>query len=90
MITMLTNNHNICLETIGALLLFRLNSDPNEHIYGMWKMILREFNMEQLIRIVQNNNLRMGCNFESDVSVSRPNTTFQGCQSTLSDFNESL
>ena len=56
----------------------------------MGRMILREFNMEQLIRIFQKNNLRMECIFESDLSVSRSNTTFKGYQSKLSDFNESL
>ena len=99
MITMLTKNRNMCLETIGSLFLFprirvsegrRLTSDPNEHSNGMWRMILREFNMEQLIRIVQKNNLRMECIFENDIVVSRSNTTFKGYLSTLSDFNESL
>ena len=95
----LHNKRNMCLETIGALFLFphsdvsegrRLTSDPNEHIYGMGRMILREFNMEQLIRIFRKNNLRIEYIFESDLAVSRPNTTFKGYQSTLSDFNESL
>ena len=71
----------MCLETIGSLVLFprsdvsegrRLTFEHNEHIYGMWRMILREFNMEQLIIIVQNNNLRMSCIIESDLAVSRP------------------
>ena len=68
MITMLPNKRNMCLEAIGALFLFprsdvsegrRLNFYPNEHTYGMWRMILREFNIKQLIIIVQKNNLRM-------------------------------
>ena len=80
MSTMIPNKRNICLETIGYLLLFtrsdvsegrRLTSDPNEYIYGMWQMILREFNMEQLIRIVQRYNFCMECIFESDLDVSR-------------------
>ena len=96
---MLTKKRNICLETIGALLLFPhsdisevrcLTSALNEHIYGMWKIILRVFNMEHLIRIVQKNNFLMECIFESGITVSRPNTTFKGNQSTLSDFNENL
>ena len=98
MITMLPNNHNMYLETIGELLLFPrsdvsmvscLNSDPNDYIYGMWRMILREFNMEQLIRIVQKNNFHMEFIFESDLAVSRYNTIFKVYQSPLSDFNES-
>ena len=56
----------------------------------MWRMIIREFNMEQLIRIFQKNNLCMGFMFESDLNVSRPNTNFKGYQSTLSDLNDIL
>ena len=64
MITMLHNERNMCLETIGALFLFprsdvsevrRLTSESNEHTYGMRRMILHEFNMEQLIRIFWKN-----------------------------------
>ena len=99
MSTMLPNKRNMCLETIGDLFLFpcsnvsegrRLTSDPNEHTYGMWQMILREFNMAQLIIIVQKKNFCMECIFESDIDVPRLNKTFKGCQSTLSDFNEIL
>ena len=84
---MLPNKRNMCLETIGDFSLFprsdvsegrRLTSDPNEHIYGMWQMILREFNMEQLIRTVQKNNFCMECFFESDLAVSRSNTNSKG------------
>ena len=46
--------------------------------------------MEHLIRVFQKKNLHMECIFESDISVSRSNTTFKVYQSTLSDFNESL
>ena len=46
--------------------------------------------MEQLIRIFQENNLRMEFIFESDLAISRSNTTFKGYQSTLSDFNDIL
>ena len=99
MSTMLPNKRNMCPETIGALFLFprsdvsegrRLASEPNEHIYGMWQMIRHESNMEQLIRNVWKNNFCMECIFESDLAVSRSNTTFKGCQSTLSDFSKSL
>ena len=97
MITMLSNKRNMCLETIGDLLLFplsdvsegrRFTSNQNEHTYGMWQMILREFNMEQLIRVFQKNNLCRECILEGNHAVPRSNTTFKGYQSTLSDFNE--
>ena len=99
MITMLPNKRNMCLDTIGYLFLFPrsdvsyrrcLNSEPNEHTYGMWRMIFREFNMEHLIRFFQKNNFRTGCIFESDLAVSRSNTTFKCYQSKFSDFSESL
>ena len=78
MSTMLLNKRNICLETIGALFLFPrsdvsegrcITSDPNDHTYGMWRMIIREFNMEQLIRIFQKNNLCMKFIFESYLDI---------------------
>ena len=95
----LPKNRNMCLETIGALFLFtrsdvsegrRITSDPNNHTYGMWQMIVFEFNMDQLTRIVQKKILCMECIFESDLAVSGPNKTLKGYQSTLSDFNEIL
>ena len=99
MSTIPTNKRNMLLETIGALLLFprgdfsegrRITSEPNEHTYGIWQMIIREFNMEQLVRISQKNNLWMECIFESDLAVSISSTTFKGYQSMLSDFNDIL
>ena len=78
MSTMLSNKRNMCLETIEAFFLFtrsdlpegkRLTSDPNEHIYGMWQMILCEFNMEQLIRNFKENIFCMECIFESDLDI---------------------
>ena len=83
----LPKNRNMCLETIGALFLFtrsdvsegrRITSDPNKHTYGMWKMIVFEFNMDQLTRIVQKKILCMECIFESDLAVSRSNTNSKG------------
>ena len=56
----------------------------------MWRIIPREFNMEQLIRIAHKNNLLMECIFESDLAVSRPNTNFKGYQIILYDFNKIL
>ena len=48
----------------------RLTSDTNEHTYGMWRMIICEFNMEYLIKRFQKNNLRLESIFESDISIS--------------------
>ena len=96
---MLPNKRNMWLDTIGYFFLFprsdvsevrRFTSDPNEHTYGMWRMILCEFNREQLIIIVQNNNSCMEYIFESDLDISRSNTSFKVYQSTLYDFNKNL
>ena len=53
-------------------------------------MIISKFNMKQMIRIVQKNNLYMEFIVESDLAISRLNTTFKGYQRTLFDLNESL
>ena len=53
-------------------------------------MILREFNMEQLIRIVQKNNLRWNVYLKLILLFQDIYIYFKGYQSTLSDFNEIL
>ena len=67
------NKRNMLLETVACLFLFsrddvsqgqRLTSEANEHTYGMWRMILREFNMEQLIQIVQKAIIKNNALFE--------------------------
>jgi hypothetical protein len=58
---MITNKQNMLLESIAIMFLVsridvsqsrRLTSECNEHMFGMYRMILREFNTEQVIRIV--------------------------------------
>ena len=53
--TMIANKRNMLLEYIGLLFLLsrsdvlhprRLTSECNEHTYGFWQMILKEFNVE--------------------------------------------
>ena len=53
-------------------------------------MILREFNMEHLIKKFQKKDLRLECIFESDIAISRCRTTSKGYQSPLSNFQDSL
>ena len=92
--TMLPNKRNMLLETVGLLFLFtrddvsqgsRLTSECNEHTYGFWRMIIREFSVEQLIRIVQKVTLKTEAIFESNLEVSRLNK-FKGYQSGTQDF----
>ena len=70
--TMLANMRNMVLETVGLLFLVarddvlhprRNTSECNEHTYGMWRTMLREFNAEQLTRIVHKSNLKTDCVF---------------------------
>ena len=97
--TMMTNKRNMLLESIGILFLVarsdvsqprRATSEPNEHSYGAWRMLLREFNMEQLLRIVEKSKIKLDAIFESGLVTSRSKTYFKGYQQTYPEFIESL
>ena len=97
--TMMANKRNMILETVGVLFLVtrsdvsqprRCTSESNEHTYGCWRQILREFNMEQLIRIVCKNKIRNDAIFESNLVTSRSRNTFKGYQQSFPEFIESL
>ena len=92
---MMPNKRNMLLETIACLFLFtrkdvsqgqRLTSEANEHTFGIWRMILREFNMEQLIRIVQKAIIKNDAMFESDFDALRSNS-MKGYPSGLQHFH---
>ena len=96
---MLANKRNMVLESVGVLFLVsrdnvvhmrRCTSECKEHTYGFWRMLLREFNMEQLIRIVERSNTRLDAIFESNLVTSRSDTTFKGYQQTFPEFLSSL
>ncbi len=96
--TMMPNKRNMLLETIACLFLFphrdvfqgqRLTSEANEHTYGLWRMILREFNMEQLIRIVQKAIVKNDAMFESNFDAFRSNT-MKGYPSGLQEFIKNM
>jgi hypothetical protein len=97
--TMMANKRNMVLETIGTLFIVtrfdithlrRCTSECNEHLYGIFRMMLREFNVEQFIRIVQKAEIKMRAIFESNLVTSRSKTSFKGYQETLEEFLESL
>ncbi len=76
----MTNKQNMLLELIGLLFFVTwkdvtqprgTTSECNEHTFGMYPMILREFNMEQLICIVQKSLIRIDAIFESNLVASR-------------------
>jgi hypothetical protein len=87
------------LETIGIIFLvarkdvehpWRTTSKCNEHTHGMWQMMLREFNVEQLIRIVQKLMIKLDCIFESSLLLSWSNAGLYGYQETMSGFIKSM
>ena len=97
--TMIANKRNMLLETFGVMFLVarrdvaqprRTTSECNEHTYGMWRMMLREFNIEQLIRIVQKSMIKLDSIFASGLEISRKNACLSGYQATLPDFIKSL
>ena len=56
------------METVAVLFLVpiiglqhpsRCTYDSNEYVYGMWRQILRGFYIKQLVRIVDNQHLKM-------------------------------
>ena len=60
MSTMIFNKRYMILETVATIFLVtrkyvkipqRLTSDANEHTYGGWRSVLREFNIAQVIGI---------------------------------------
>ena len=67
----------------------RLKEEGNEHFCGSWRMILWEFNMEPLIRIVQKNIIKLQDIFSSGLVMSRSNSSFKGYQLSFPDFIES-
>lgn len=86
------------LETVACLFLFsrddvsqgqRLTSEANEHTYGMWRMILREFNMEQLIRIVQKAIIKNNALFESGLEAFRSKSR-KGYTASMTSFVDNM
>jgi hypothetical protein len=95
---MMPNKRNMLLETVACLFWFprrdvfqgqRLTSEGNEHTYGLWRMILREFNMEQLIRIVQKAIMKNDAMFESNFDACRSNA-MKGYPSGLQEFIKNM
>ena len=91
------------METVGVLFLVtqddvfqsRQNtSECNEHTFGMWRSMTspREFNMDQLIRIVQKTNIRIDAIFESDLKTQqqRSRDGLSGYQATFDEYVSSV
>ena len=86
------------LETVACLFLFsrddvsqgqRLTSEANEHTYGMWCIILREFNMEQLIQIVQKAKIKNNVIFELGLEAFRSKSR-KGYTASMTSFVDNM
>lgn len=95
---MLPTKRNMLLETVSVLFLVcrddvsqlrRCTSEANEHFYGMLRQLLREFGLEQLIRLVDKIELKSKAIFESNLATSRDNSG-KGYTATFGDFVQSL
>ena len=91
----MTNKRNMTMETVAVLFLVsrsnvshlrRCTSESNDNIYGIWRQILREFNMEQPISIVGKQRLNMKAVFEIDILTSRSNSVSKGYPETFPGF----
>lgn len=97
--TMLPNKRNMLLETISLLFLVtrddvsqprRLTSEANEHTYGCWRMTQSDFNLEQLIGIVDKTKIRFDAIYSSGLVTARSNCTLKGYLSTFREYVETL
>ena len=90
--TIMTNKRKLLLETVAFLFLLTrdnisqnrwITSECNKHYHGLWRMIQRVFNMEQLIRILQKSIIKLISIFRSGLDTSRNQTSFPGYQKTF-------
>jgi hypothetical protein len=95
--TMLTNKRNMLIETVAVMFLAprsdvhqlrRCTSEANEHTYGMLWQMLREFNTEQFIRLVDKLRICLDAIFESELLTSRNQS--KGYLASFPDFVKSL
>jgi hypothetical protein len=88
---MMANKQNMLLETVGILFLIsrddvfhpRQNtSECNNHTFGMWRTMSssREFNMDQLICIVQKTNIKTAAIFSSQLKTRQSRDGLAGYQ----------
>jgi hypothetical protein len=87
--TVIANKRNVLLETVPFIFLVtkddvsqtrRLTGEENEHVHGLRRMVLQEFNMEQLIRIVQKSIIKLDAMFEGNLVPPRSRSVFKEYQ----------
>ena len=93
--TMLPNKRNMLIETLSFMFLVsrsdviqrrRLTSEPNEHTYGCWRVILPDFTIEQLIGIVDKNKIRFDAIFGSGLVTAQSSCTLKGFLGPFCEF----
>jgi hypothetical protein len=98
---MMANKRDMLLETVGILFLIgrddvfhpRQNTlKCNEHTFGMWRTMSssREFNMDQLIHIVQKTNIKTDAILSSQLKTRWFRDGLAGYQSTFEEYVESM
>ncbi|KAL7427142.1 hypothetical protein ACHAXM_000726 [Skeletonema potamos] len=94
-LTMLPNKRNMLLETIANLFLFsrsdvsdsrRTTSEPAEHMFGTFRSIKQNVNVNDLIGIQNKANIRTEAIFKSNLVTSRSLCTNSGYQQTYPEF----
>ena len=101
-LTVLPHKRNITLfETTSLLFLVtrsdvsqprRMTSEANKHTYGCWRVIPipSDFNLEQLIGIVDKSKIHSDAIYSSGLVMARGNSTLKGYLSTFREFVENL
>ena len=96
---MLPNKRNMLLETLSLLFLVtrsdvsqprRMTSEANEHTYGCWRVIQSDFNLEQLVRIVDKSKIRSDAIYTSGLLTARSNCALKGYVSIFCEFVENI
>ena len=87
------------IDTLAVLFIFsrsdvshprHCTAESNEHIYEMWRTILIEINMEQLIHIFDKQRIKTKSIFESDIFTSRSKYILNGYKEKFHEFLSSL
>ena len=91
---MLANKRNMVLETVAIMFLVtrddfpqprRGTSEPNEHTYGMLRMLLREFTVADVNDLVNKVRLKINSLFRGNLVIDR-SKSMKGYAGTLPDF----
>ena len=75
---MLFNTISMVLETVATIFLVtredvktprRLTSEANEHTYGSWRIVIREFSIDQVIGIEEKRRNYVNSVFEGNIKT---------------------